>query len=317
MLNSALLVSMTLLLQGASVPASLAVRLQSTLGECPSREEVESALRQVIGDGASSAAGWILQYERVLPEGASADEAPLAIRLVTPAGDALVERRIVVVRSDCPAVAGAIAAVVERSLRSIGWTRGEPLPVPAQLASPQPGTATRERPPWFVLGAGPSLVLLSEGSDKLGSNLLFQVRARAWGPLCVRLGTGLLSTSDNRDVGNVATQMTSRFVSLTPLAAFLLGRTELAIGPSASLGIDSATSSLGGSGYRATLAVGLATSVAVRLSPRWRLGVGLEGLHAALGADYVVELAGVKTVVLAPPAWRGAATAQLEIVPWP
>lgn len=307
MLISAALASMVLLLQGAGAPAA---RLESSLDECPSREEVRSALRQVLGDGASSAAGWVLQYDRDLP-----DEAALAIKLVGPTGERLVERRIVVGRSDCPAMAGAIAAVVERSLRAVGWTRGEPLPVPAQVASPQAGTAVRERAARVVLGVGPSLALSSEGGDKVGGNLLFQVRARAWGPICLRLGTGLLSTNDNRSAGDVATQMTSRFVSMAPLAAFSRERMELAFGPSAFLGIDSATSGLGGSGDRVTLAAGLATSIAIRLSPHWRLGVGVEGLHAALGAEYVVERNGVRTVVLAPPSWRGIATAQLEFVP--
>jgi hypothetical protein len=314
MLASVALVSMVSLL---AVPDLLGMRLDSALAECPSRAEVQSALGQVLGDGPASAAGWVLAYERDLSGEASAEDGALAIKLVAPTGERLVDRRITVARNDCPAVASAIAAVVERSLRSVGWTRGEPLPTPAPVAAAPVATLAHDRPPALVIGAGPSLGLSSAGSDTAQGNLLFQVRACARGPLCLRFGTGLLSARDSHSAGDTTAHLTSRFVSVTPLAALLRGWMELGVGPTFLVGLDSATSSLGGSGDRATMAVGLAAAVALRLSPRWRLSVGLEGTHAALAADYVVELDGVRTVLLAPPAWRGMTTAQLEFVPWP
>jgi len=104
------------------------------------------------------------------------------------------------------------------------------------------------------------------------------------------------------------------------LAGFALGRMELAGGPALLLAFDHASSdslAQGGSGDREVLAVGAAIGVAARLSPRWRLSLGLEGFRVALGANYVVDLAGKKTVVLTPFPWEGIASAKLEFVPWP
>ena len=41
------------------------------------------------------------------------------------------------------------------------------------------------------------------------------------------------------------------------------------------------------------------------------------GIRVALGADYVVNIDGKRTVVLSPSPWEGIAAAQLEFVAWP
>src|SRR5512140_3073748 len=266
MLISPLLASLVVFADGASVPAALAVRLETGLADCPAPEEMRAALHQALGEGSQSAPGWVLRYDRDLP-GPASTEPSIAVTLVAPAGEHLVERRIVVGQGDCPAVAGAIAAVVERSLRAVGWTRGDPLPVlaPTPVPTRTVAAAVSVRPPRLVVGLGPALTLASAGSDQVGGNLMLQARARTWGPVCVRVGAGFFSTSDDRKLGNVASHLTTRFASVAALAAFVRGRTELAAGPGARLGFDSATSSLGGSGDRFTAALGLATAIAVRL----------------------------------------------------
>jgi len=237
---------------------------------------------------------------------------------VDPAGERLAERQIPATPEDCHAIADAMAAVVERSLRTLGWTRGEALPDSAR--KPQAAEAstpvTRKPPARFVLGAGPAMGT----SPRTGTNVLVQARVRAAGSLTLRLGGALLSGSDSQRVGSGTANETSRFFTAAPLVALAFGRVELAGGPSLLLGFDRANfTSLtqSGSGNRETLAVGAALSAAVHLSPHWRLSAGLEGFHAALGGDYFVTVGGKRTVVLAHPAWEGIASAQVEFVAWP
>jgi hypothetical protein len=314
---SVALLSTVLLAQGAlaSAPTSPAVRLDSVLAECPSQAEVLSALRQVLGDGESSARGWTLSYDRDLSPGGSVSDRSLLIKLVDGAGQVLAERRIPAAPGDCPALASAIAAMVERSWRTLGWSHGEPKPPSARAPNPS-APAARLPSPRLLLGAGPSMGLPSEGTDLAGANLLLQVRARVWGPLCLRLGTGILSGSDRQTVGSVGARVTGRFVTAAPLTVFTLGRFETAAGPTLRLGFDRGTSDLGGSGKRQTMAVGATVDIALHLSSRWRLGLGIEGLRSTLAGDYVVEVGGKKTLVLSPPGWRGIASVQLEFVAW-
>jgi len=240
------------------------------------------------------------------------------MELIDPAGQRLAVRQIPASPGDCGAIARAMAAVVERSLRTLGWTRGEPMPESARPSNvPQsPAPAARKPLPRLVLGAGPSI----GSSPRIGANLLLEARVRVAGPLCVRLGGEVFSGSESQNVGSGKASLSSRTFTATALAGFARGRVELAGGPALLLAFDhgsSASLAQGGSGDREVLAVGVAIGVAAQLSPRWRLSLGLEGFHVALGADYVVDLAGKKTVVLAPSPWEGIASAKLEFVVWP
>jgi hypothetical protein len=303
-------------LPAASAP--LSVRLTSDVAECPSLLQVESALRQVLGDGQQAAGGWVLSYGRD-PSAPQADrDASVLMELVDPAGQPLAMRRIPASPGDCGAMASAMAAVAERSLRAIGWTRGEPLPESAR----QPNTTESAAPtgrkplPRLVLGAGPSIGT----SPRLGANLLLEARVRVAGPFCVRLGGGVLTSSASQKVGSGTARVTSRYFTATPLAAFAVGKVELVGGPVVLFAVDQGSSdslTKGGSGDRVVLAAGAAIGVAARLSLRWRLSLGLEGFRVALGADYFVELAGNRTVVLSPSPWEGIASAKLEFVAWP
>ena len=317
---SAALISTFLIGQAvlAAAPAPLSVRLTSDVAECPSSIQVQSALRQILGDGQGSAGGWVLWYGRD-PSAPEAERAASVVMvLVDPAGGRVVARQIPTAHGDCDATAKAMAAVVERSLRTLGWTLGEPLPEPTGRpnANASSAPAERKRTPRLVLGAGPSIGT----SPRIGANLLLEARGRVAGPFCVRLGGAVLSGSDSQKVGAGTARDTSRYFTAAPLAALAVGPLELVGGPALLLAFDHGGSdslAQGGSGDRAVLAAGAAIGVAARLSPRWRLSLGLEGFRVVLGADYIVDLAGKRTVVLAPSPWEGIASAKLEFVAWP
>jgi hypothetical protein len=169
----------------------------------------------------------------------------------------------------------------------------------------------------LVLGLGPSI----GSSPRAGTNLLLEARLRVLGPVFLRLGGGLFSGSDSQNVGSSGkANLTTRYFTAAPLAAFALGSLELAAGPSLLLSFDRGTSAAlaqVSSGDREVLAVGLGLGVAVRLSARWRVSLGLEGYRVALGANYFVEINGVRTVVLSPSPWQGIASVKLEFVAWP
>jgi hypothetical protein len=312
------LVSCFVVAQAVLTGAPVAVRLTSDIAECPSSLQVQSALRQVLGDGEPSAGGWVLSYGRDPSAPAAERNASVLMELVDPAGERLAVRRIPVSPGDCGAIASAMAAVVERSLRALGWTRGEPLPESSrQTNATEPSKIPVRKPlPRLVLGAGPSI----GSSSRTGTNLLLEARVRVAGPFCLRLGGGVLAGSDSQKVGSGTTRVTSRYFTASPLSAFALGRVELAGGPMLLLAVDQGTSSglaTGGTGAREVLAVGAGLGVAARLSTRWRLSLGLEGFRVAFSPDYFVEINGVRTVILAPSPWEGIASAKLEFVAWP
>lgn len=322
---SVALASFFLIAQAADArPAPPVVRLASQVAVCPSPSEVASALRQALGGGRLSSDGWVLSYGRDAAAGVAGGDASLWMVLADPSGESLVERRIPASPEDCPAMAEAMTAVVERSLRTVGWTRGDPLPASARrrdvaVTAPQPLPADeppgRPRPPRLVLGAGPLLGT----SPRVGSNLLLEARVRVAGPFSLRLGGAVLSGGVSQRAAVGTARMTSRTFMLAPLLVRASSRIEGAVGPSVLFGYDQGSGDLAldGSGHRATLAVGVALAAAVRLSTRWRLSAGLEVFRAVAGADFFVELEGRRSVVLAPPTWEATAAVRLEFLPWP
>lgn len=305
-------------------PGALPLRVVSDLVECPSRGEVQAALRQVLGEGQASG-GWTLWYGRDPAAPAAERATNLVMELADSAGERLTVRRIPTSPGDCAAIGTAMAAVVERSLRDLGWTQGAPLPesagpkpreVTATAAAPAPETNPKDQGPRLVLGAGP----LFATSSRLGSNLLFEARARAFGPLCLRLGAAALSGSASESLGLGRVSLSSRTFSLAALVAFMLGPVEVSGGPMVLLGADQASSSelqRIGSGTRAVLAVGGGIGVAVPLGKRWRVALELDGARTVFAPEAYVSLNGTRTTVLTPPSWQGMAVAKLEFVPWP
>ena len=306
------LASFLLIAQAApsSKPAP-SVRLETQVAACPSPGEVDSALRQALGSSPSSPHGWVLSYGRDLAADVVGGDASLWMVLVDPSGRRRIERRIPASDEECSAIAGVMAAIVEREVRALSDTSVGPLPIASTRRPSRPTSL----PPRLVLGAGPSLGT----AQRLGMNLLLEARMRIAGPFCVRLGGALFSGSASQSVDPGTARVTSRYFTLAPLAAFPSTKGELAVGPSLLFSFDQGSGDLAqaGSGYRATLAIGLALAAAVRLSARWRLGVGLEGYHAAAGADFYVALDGKRTVVLAPPTWEGIGAVRLEFLSWP
>lgn len=314
-------------------PGRLALRVTSDNPDCPSSLEVKSALRQVLGD--SDPSGWALWYGRDPALPPAERDATVLMELLDPAGERVAVRRIPALPGECAAVGTAMAAVVERSLRGLGWTRGEPLPesagqrTPAEVVAPEharvvipgPATPSANRPPRLVLGAGPSFAT----SSRLGMNLLLEARVRVVGPLCLRLGGEVLAGSASESLpsaGTARVTLSSRAFTVAPWLAFTLGAAELGGGAVLLIAVDQGTSSNlspRGSGARAVVAVGAGVGVAVRLASRWRVGLGLDLVRVAFAPDYYVELNGQKTPVpvLAPSPWQGVASAKVEFVAWP
>lgn len=306
----------------------------SDIAECPSRIEVQAALRQVLGEGEQEAGGWTLWYGRDPVAPVAEREASLVMELADPSGERLVTRRIPTPAGDCAAIGTAMAAVVERCLRDLGWTRGEPLPesagsrplaeAPAAKTdaalekSAAPADAAEKKPgPRLLLGAGP----MFGSSSHLGTNLLVDARLRVLGPFYVRVGAAALagSASKSWDDGS-RVSLSSRTFILSPLAARVVGPVELAGGPVMWLAADQARSSglqQVHEGTRLMMAVGVGIGVALPLSQRWRVGLDLQGVRTVFAPDIYVDLNRIRTTVLAPPSWQALAAAKLEFVPWP
>ena len=306
-------------------PGPLAVRLTSDVGQCPSTTQVESALRRVLETGERSASGWTLYYGRDDSESETTHPARVRMELVDPSGFRLLVRQIPAQTDDCSAIASAMAAVVERSLRTLGWTRGGPLSgsLPAAPEGARPTDATK--PSWprvkqplsrLVVGLGPLL-----GTSPLaGTNLLLEARLHVSGPFLLRLGGSVFADGESQEVGKAKVHVTSRAFTAAPLAAFMLGAFELAGGPALRLGFDVGQSTdlvAAAKGDRLVLAAGAGLDIAMRLSAHWRGGLGLEAFHAMLGAEYVVQVGGVRRTVLSSPTWQGIASAMLEFIAWP
>jgi hypothetical protein len=330
-------IALVSVLVAAALPAAAnptAVRVVSEVVACPSPSEVESALRQVLGAREHTTGAWTLWYGRDPATPAAEREASLLMELADPAGERLLSRRMPAPAVDCAAIGTAMAAVVERSLRDLGWTRGEPLPESAGASQPPespgakpvtetPATFTeateRQRVPRVVLGAGP----LVGTSSRLGANLLVDVRARVVGPFCLRVGAATFAGSASESVpsgGEGSVRLSSRTFMVSPLAALVVAPVELAVGPVVWLAADQASSSKlprVASGRRLVMAVGAGIALALPLSKRWRIGLALEGGRVAFAPDTYLESSGTKRTVLAPPPWQGMAAAKLEFVPWP
>lgn len=308
-------------------PESLPLRVVSDVTQCPTAAEVQSALRQALGSGDSSTGGWTLWYSRDPAAPAAEREASLLMELVDPAGERLTARRIPTPPGDCAAIGTAMAMVVERSLRDLGWTRGDSLPEsaggakPVEVAAELPAQArpipeAKAAVPRLVLGAGPVFATTS----RVGINLLLEARVRVLGPLCLRLGAAALSGSTSESLGVGSVSASSRTFNLAALLAMVVGPAELSGGPVVWLAADQASSSnlpKAGRGTRAVVAVGVGIGVAVPLGRRWRVGVGLDGARVAFAPETYVDWNGTRTTVLAPSPWQGMAMAKLEFVPWP
>jgi hypothetical protein len=322
------LVSVIVAVALPAAPGSVGVRVVTDIAECPSPGAVQSALRQALGEGEHMAGGWTLWYGRDSAVPAAEREASLSMELADPTGERLVSRRILTSAGDCAAIATVMAAVVERSLRDLGWTRGEPLTQPAEPARPAQVTVPKraestdavqkKHVPRLVLGAGPVYAT----SSRLGTNLLLQARVRVAGPFCLRLGAAVFAGSASESLSSAATArvtLSSRSFTLSPLAAWVVGPVELAGGPVVLFATDHASSELprAGSGTRMVMAVGAGVGVAVPLSKRWRIGLDLEGFRVAFAPDAYVDWNGTRTTVLAPSPWQAMASAKLEFVPWP
>ena len=289
------------------------VRVESKGVECPSADQVDMALRHVGVLGENATTGWVLYYG-TSPMVAATHQAPFVwMYLASPTGQAVARRRLPNDGSDCAAIAGAIAVVVERSLHDLDWTRGEPLPENVRTKKEEPWPA---RPPRLILGMGPA----AGTSALVGLNLLLEARLQVSGPLSLRLGGAVLAGHDSQAVGTGKASVTSRQVSATVLSTLSRSRAHLDAGLVFLVSIDRGKTEVlpdSADGRREALATGLLLGAGVRLSTHWRLAVDIEALRTVAGADFVVELAGSRRVVLPPPLWQGIVCGKLEFVAWP
>jgi hypothetical protein len=297
-------------------PPSASVRVESNGVGCPSAEQVETALRQVGVFAATPDTGWLLAYGGVSSAAGASQASFVWMDLTSPTGQLVARRQLPDDGSDCRAIASAMSAVVERSLHELGWTRGEPLPGRSRPTGPAPSPVLAARPPRLVLGLGPALGT----SSRTGVNLALEARLQVVGSLSLRLGGGLLAKEESQAVGDGQASVSSRQVGATVLSTLPSGRVPLDVGAAFLVSIDQGSTqklSAPAEGRRAALAAGLVLGGGVRLSPRWRFALDIQGLHAVAGADFVVVLDGARRAVLPPPTWQGSVCAKLEFVAWP
>ena len=295
-------------------PAS--VHVESNGVACPSAEQVEGALDHTGVSATVATTGWVLSYGPVPASAATPQATFVWMDLASPTGQLVARRKLPNDGSDCGAIASAISAVVERSLHGLGWTRGEPLPQRARPNQPDAAPVRPAKPSRLILGLGPA----AGTSAMVGNNLLLEARLQVAGPISFRLGGGLLASESSQAVGGGRARMSSRYVSAAVLSTLPMGKVHLDAGAAVLASIDQgSTENLPemADGRRASLAAGLVLGAGVRLSPRWRLALDIQGMRTLAGADFVVELEGNRRAVLAPPAWQGIVGAKLEFVAWP
>src|SRR5437016_810022 len=98
----------------------LGVVADSRAVDCPSPTEVAEAIDRRMLTSPVGGGYWSLRYGW---EG-SAAERNLAFRLIAPGGAAALERRFPLLERECLTAAAAIAVIVERYFRDLGWTTG-------------------------------------------------------------------------------------------------------------------------------------------------------------------------------------------------
>jgi hypothetical protein len=295
------------------VGAPTPIQVQGRGVSCPAKIEVEDALRQVLGDEERSS-GWVLSYGS-----SKIGTETVWMELVNPSGQSISWRQFPNENTDCRAVAHAMAAVVERALHSLGWTRGEPLPEAPPPARPETTVipmATRQ--PRLLFGMGPVL----GSSARLGLNLLAHAQLRFAGPVSLRLGGSLLASQDEQLLGPDGTgkaSVQSRHLTAALLASLPKGRWHLDTGVVLLVNIDQGKTEEivnQDTGWRASFAAGMLVGAGLRLFSRLRLGLDLQGLHAVSAPDFMVEIAGQKTVVLRPPVWQAIVLLKIEFLAW-
>ncbi|HEX7598787.1 MAG TPA: hypothetical protein VF518_11275 [Polyangia bacterium] len=300
------------------------VRVQSNGAACPSVEQVQLALRHAGISDAINNTGWRLAYGAVSSDTGTLQAASVWMDLTSPTGELIARRRLPNDGSDCGAIAGAMSAIVERSLHELGWTRGDPLPGRARPTVPEsaPMPTPTPPPPRLIVGLGPALGT----SSRIGLNLAIEAQLRVVGSVSLRLGGGLLAKEDRQALEEAVrdgqARSSSRPLSATILTTLLTPKetVNLDVGAVFQASIDEGRSqnlSAPAEGHRAVLAAGLLLGGNIRLSPRWRFALDIQGLRTVAGVNFVVALDNTRRVVLPPPTWQGIVCAKLEFVVWP
>ena len=300
--------------------AFTSVRSQPEGESCPSRVQVEAALREALGSDGPS--GWTLSYAREVAGEAAAGQAALQMEFFAPTGERRAVRRIPVAAGDCIAAAQAMAVIVERTLRLVGWTRGEALPpsqrppTPAvKSASVAPSPPQTPALPRLTVGLDPALAT----APTLGATVFLNLRLRLLGNVHVRLGGQPLAATTSEPARKGTAHLDSRRYAMAFLFAGYARRVELQAGAEVQLTRDNGSTeniALGGDGTRNLLALGVVAGAALALSSRWRLGVEVGGYRTAVEPEFYVTTDAGRLIVLHRSPWDGLFALRIEYVLW-
>jgi hypothetical protein len=293
---------MVAILFAAVVVAAAPFELEVSRGlECPGASAIERALARRVSPAGP---GWRVVVDRVEGAGSS-----LRLRLRQPDGAAVLERVIDLESASCETAADAMALIVERYFRELGWSAPQPrAPAPAaELVAVRPPPAEPARPRVLVF-AGP--MSWTRGSRPIGVG--GELRVRVAGPL--HLGAGFLlpgtSTTQTLPGGGQATLSAVPFV-LRALAERRWGTWTGLVSLDALLSAERGESSQiarPSSARRFMLAAGGSVGAAWVPAGRLRLAAEVGVARLIGGTDFAVDGYGP---VLAPPAWQGLAALRL------
>jgi hypothetical protein len=279
---------LTLALLRAAGP--LAVENASS-GRCPSEAEVIGALTARLGETARGSV-------RLVYGAAQDDPSRLEIELQIDDRPSL--RRRLPAAGSCAALADAIAIIVDRHLRGIGWTEGTPLPGPP-------------RPP--PSGLFPRLAGTAGGGGwaRWAATATVGAQVRLAEPLALELGVVLPRRSRTEVLATGARVRADGLLARAGLVAapWRAGPVNLLAGPDLLLTIDAGR----GEGLedargavRTSVAAGAQAGVRLPFGGRFALCLSAFGWRRVTAQPFTVGGVGR---VLAPPRWQAAALVQL------
>jgi hypothetical protein len=285
----------------AAAPLVVVRRADSLPGRCLASEQVRAAVEARL-PGASGSP-WTLGYT----DGATA----LDLELRDPQGAVRLQRRLPLA-SGCAGAADAVAIVLERYFRDIGWNAGAPPATVSRPGGPQahppPGSGLREEPatlPRLSLSVGPALWRSYDWALRVGAD----VRVRVAGPVEVSAAVLLPGHTLSEPLDDPAQRAQTAGVPLRAAvhAATLVGRTELRGGPELLFMRESARTqgiAVTGSAGRSMFGLGLGLATAAPLARGFRL-VAQVAVYRTWGGELTVTRAGEERAVLPLPGWQG------------
>ncbi len=315
----------------AGVPG-LSVVAQPADAVCPGPGLVDAALETRLGPGAAgTGAGsdsWVLRYEAPTAN-AGATGGSLRLTLQDPSGRSRLDRDLSTAGEPCEQRADAIALIVERFFRGIGWTAGAALPGASASAAVAPPTPVSPSPPAPIpapahdgaaplpprLAVGGGAVLLGGRAPLVGVGL--DVSARIGGSLAASVGVVLPPGEATAAVGAGSATVRSLPIRASGRWVWRVQSFRLAAGPEGLLAWESGRTrdiAQPGSESRRVLSVGVVGAADLLVSPRWQVGIEAASHYTVLAHRFTVGGAGE---VLRPPRLQGLILARVGVVLFP